>query len=108
MVTLTDKAVKAVRRFIKGSGTPEAGLRLAITGGGCSGYQYAMSVQAMPSEGDTVIACGNGLQLFIDGASMPLLQGATIDFVDNLIESGFTFHNPNAAASCGCGKSFSA
>ena len=108
MVTLTEQAVKAVRRFIRGSGTPTAGLRLSITGGGCSGYQYAMSVEPAPAEGDAVIECGNGLQVFIDGASMPLLQGATIDFVDSMSGSGFTFQNPNAGASCGCGKSFSA
>jgi len=107
MVTFTERAVKAVRRFIKGSGTPHGGLRLAITGGGCSGYQYAMSVEPQPAAGDAVVQCGQ-LQVFIDGASRPLLEGATIDFVDNLSGSGFTFHNPNATASCGCGKSFSA
>lgn len=107
MVTFTEKAVRAVRRFIKGSGTPDAGLRLAITGGGCSGYQYAMSIEPTPAVDDTVIECGQGLRVFIDAASMPLVHGSTIDFVDNLSHSGFTFVNPNAASCCGCGNSFS-
>lgn len=107
MVEFTERAAKAVRRFVRGSATPEAGLRLAITGGGCSGFQYDMRVELSPAPGDTVIACGQGIRVFIDGASMPLLQGATIDFVDTLAHSGFTFTNPNAADCCGCGKSFS-
>jgi iron-sulfur cluster assembly accessory protein len=108
MITLTEKAVRAVRRFIKGSATPSAGLRLAITGGGCSGFQYDMSLHEAPLEGDAIIECGNGLQVFIDAASVPLIQGCTVDFVDSMAGSGFTFTNPNATASCGCGKSFSA
>jgi iron-sulfur cluster assembly accessory protein len=108
MITLTENAEKAVRRFIKGSATPKAGLRLAVTGGGCSGYQYDMTLEPDPLEGDAVIVCSNGLRLFIDGASVPLLSGSTMDFVDSMAGSSFTFHNPNAAASCGCGKSFSA
>lgn len=108
MITLTENAEKAVRRFIKGSATPEAGLRLAVTGGGCSGYQYAMTLEPAPFEGDEVIVCRNGLRVFIDGASVALLSGSTMDFVDSMADSGFTFHNPNASAACGCGKSFSA
>lgn len=108
MITLTERAVKAVRRFIKGSATPDAGLRLAVTAGGCSGFQYDMSLHPEPLEGDTVIDCGNGLRVFIDAASLPLIQGCTVDFVDSMSGSGFTFVNPNATASCGCGKSFAA
>lgn len=108
MISLTENAVKAVRRFIKGSATPQAGLRLTITGGGCSGFQYEMDLDEAPAEGDTVIECGKGLRVFIDKQSAPLLDGVTIDFVDSLAGSNFTFENPNASSTCGCGSSFSA
>lgn len=108
MIQLTENAVKAVRRFIRGSETPDAGLRLTITGGGCSGLQYEMALDREAAPEDTVIDCGGGLRVLIDGQSAPLLDGVTIDFVDGLAQSGFTFENPNATATCGCGTSFSA
>jgi iron-sulfur cluster assembly accessory protein len=107
MITITDKAAKAARLFIMGSDTPTGGLRLAITGGGCSGYSYEMAIEAAPAADDTVVESGK-VKVFLDPASAPLLDGVTIDFEETLEKSGFTFVNPNASASCGCGKSFSA
>lgn len=107
MITLTERAAKAARRFIRGSDAPATALRLAVSGGGCSGFQYDMSLAAAPTADDTVVEA-HGVQVLLDPASAQLLQGVTVDFVDTLTESGFTFHNPNATASCGCGKSFSA
>ncbi len=107
MITLTERAAKAARRFIRGSDTPATALRLAVSGGGCSGFQYDMSLAAAPAADDTVVEA-HGVQVLLDPASAQLLHGVTVDFVDTLTESGFTFHNPNATASCGCGKSFSA
>src|SRR5664279_3955830 len=107
MITLTANAISAVDKFIKGSGTPVAGLRIAISGGGCSGFQYGMSLEQAKSEDDTVLECGV-VTLLVDPLSAPLLEGVTVDFVDSLNGSGFKFENPNASASCACGSSFSA
>lgn len=107
MITMTDKAAKAAALFIKGSDTPSGGLRIAITGGGCSGYTYNLSIEAEATAADTVVEHGK-VKVFLDPASAPLLHGVTIDFADSLDGSSFTFINPNASASCGCGKSFSA
>lgn len=107
MITITDKAAKAAYLFIKGSDKPAGGLRLAITGGGCSGYSYAMSIDEAPAADDTVVD-GGKVKIFLDPVSAPLLDGVIIDFKETLESTGFVFTNPNASASCGCGKSFSA
>ncbi len=107
MITMSDKAAKAAALFIKGSEKPLGGLRLAITGGGCSGYQYEMSLEETPNSDDTVVEHGK-VKIFLDPVSAPLLEGVTIDFKETIESSGFVFINPNASASCGCGKSFSA
>jgi iron-sulfur cluster assembly accessory protein len=107
MLTLTESAQKAVGRFIKGSEEPVAGLRIAVTGGGCSGMQYGMSLVAEPRGDDAVVSFGE-VKVFVDPLSAPLLAGVTVDFLDSMDGSGFKFDNPNAAQSCGCGKSFSA
>jgi len=107
MITLTESATKAVRRFIRSSGGTAAGLRIQVTGGGCSGFQYEMNLEETPKADDVVVG-STGVALFVDPASAALLNGLTVDFVDTLDETGFTFTNPNATGSCGCGKSFSA
>lgn len=103
MLALTDSAQTAVSRFIKGA---VGGLRISVTGGGCSGMQYAMVLEAAAKDDDTLVSCGP-VQVFVDPYSAPLLDGVTVDFQDGMDGSGFKFINPNAAASCGCGKSFS-
>ncbi|MDD5394341.1 MAG: iron-sulfur cluster assembly accessory protein [Thiothrix sp.] len=107
MITLTEKAQKALGRFIKNSETPVAGLRIGVSGGGCSGLQYSMNLVEAKAADDLEVNIGN-LSLFIDPASAPKLDGLTVDFIDTMTESGFRFDNPNATNSCGCGKSFSA
>ena len=107
MLTLTPSALTAVERFIKGSDTPVAGLRISISGGGCSGFQYGMRLEEIKAEDDVELAMG-GVTLLIDPFSAPMLDGVTVDFVDSLNGSGFKFENPNATASCACGSSFSA
>jgi iron-sulfur cluster assembly protein len=107
MITLTDSAVKAVSRFIQGSETPIAGLRVSVSGGGCSGFQYGLSLEASANADDTVIECGE-VKVFVDPASAPMLAGVNVDFVDSVEGAGFKFENPNAKAACGCGNSFSA
>ncbi len=107
MLILTENAQKAVRRFIKGSEDPVGGLRISVTGGGCSGMQYAVTLESASKSDDLVVACGP-FEVFVDPYSAPLLEGVTVDFLDGMDASGFKFINPNAAGSCGCGKSFSA
>lgn len=106
MITLTPRAVKAIGRFINGSETPVAGLRIAVSGGGCSGLQYDLRLEAVVAEDDLVVESDN-IRLLMDPLSAPLLKGVTLDFFDSLTGSGFRFDNPNAKASCGCGASFS-
>jgi len=106
MLTLTENAIQAIDRFIKGADTPIAGLRISVQGGGCSGFQYGMSLEENAELVDTVVEFGP-VKVFVDPQSAPMLQGITIDFVDSLEGSGFKFENPNATKSCGCGNSFS-
>ncbi|MET0090150.1 MAG: iron-sulfur cluster assembly accessory protein [Candidatus Thiodiazotropha sp.] len=107
MLTLTENAQKAISRFIKGSETPVAGLRISVTGGGCSGMQYGLALEETPKPDDTVIEIDQ-IKVFVDPYSAPMLKGVTVDFLDSMDGSGFKFENPNATASCGCGNSFSA
>lgn len=105
MITLTDNAVKAVGRFIAGSGKPTAGLRIEVTDGGCSGLQYGLKLDEQFGTEDTVLDYGD-VKVYVDAKSMPLLDGMSIDFLDSLEGSGFKFSNPNAVKSCACGSSF--
>lgn len=83
-----------------------AGLRVAVDGGGCSGFQYDINVAAAPNADDLVVE-RDGARLFIDPVSLPFLLGAEVDWVDELIGASFKVKNPNARSSCGCGVSFS-
>ncbi len=107
MLTMTDKAaVKAKELFEqKGLTNGEAGLRVFVVGGGCSGYQYGMAL-AHEVEADDLVVEHSGVRLVVDPDSAPLLEGAEIDYVDDLMKAGFTIHNPNAVKSCACGSSF--
>ncbi len=105
MITMTDSAVAAVSRFISSNAKPVAGLRIKVEGGGCSGLKYSLKLEERAAAEDSQVDCG-GLTLLIDEASAPLLGGVTMDFVEGMEGSGFTFTNPNASSSCGCGKSF--
>ena len=107
MLTLTPSAVKAVGRFLTASADAVAGLRIHVQGGGCSGLQYGMKLEAAKEEDDVVVEI-DGVTLFIDPYSAPLLAGVNVDFVDSLTGSGFKFENPNASGGCACGQSFSA
>ncbi len=107
MIHLTSTAAEAVQRFIHGAENPVLGLRLAVQGGGCSGLQYGMKLEAEKAEDDWDIEI-SGVRLLIDPMSYPLLDSVTIDFVDTLTHTGFRFDNPNASGRCSCGQSFSA
>lgn len=107
MITLTDNAVDAVDRFIQSADKDIGGLRISVSGGGCSGFQYGLSLEEAAEATDEVLEFGS-VKVFVDPESAPILSGVTVDFVDGLEGAGFKFENPNATASCGCGNSFSA
>lgn len=106
IVALTPPAAAKVRELM--AEEPDAGtlvLRLAIQGGGCSGFQYGLGFDSGSAEGDIELEL-EGVRVVVDPFSAPYLRGATIDFLNTIEESGFKIDNPNAAASCGCGHSF--
>lgn len=100
---VTDRAFARLAE-INGAG-PARPLRVAVAGGGCSGFQYDIRLDD-PAEDDLVLK-GAGQAVVVDPVSLPFLAGAVIDFADELIGARFTIENPNATASCGCGTSFS-
>ena len=105
-VTVTATAVDEVRRYIDENGAGEnAGLRVGVLPGGCSGFQYGLNIEDEPAEDDLILD-SNGLRLFVDPFSMQYLDGVEIDYVTTFQGSGFTFNNPNASGGCGCGSSF--
>ena len=106
MVKITERAAEQVRTLMQDD--PEAtALRIAVQGGGCSGFQYALGFDTEPQAGDEVAEL-HGVKVIVDRFSLPYLEGAEVDFVDGLQGQGFSVNNPNAQASCGCGQSFSA
>ena len=107
MVQLTENAVGKVREILDGQEPKPVGLRIAVVGGGCSGFSYSMAFENTPNMLDKTYNF-EGLKVFIDQASMLYLDGAEVDFVETLEGSGFKFNNPNVKSTCGCGSSFSA
>lgn len=105
MIQLTEAAAQALRTAITSTSTPIAGLRLTVGTGGCSGYQYEMGLVENAEPADLSFE-SHGLAVFIEPASVSLISGTTIDFVDSLDGAGFAFDNPQAKSICGCGKSF--
>jgi len=105
MINLTPNAVKAIHRFIRGSESPVAGLRIMIQGGGCSGFQYGLRLEKEMQPDDTALEI-EGVKLLVDPMSYTLVAGVTVDFIDTLTHTGFKFDNPNATSTCGCGQSF--
>ena len=106
MLTLTASAQTAVQKFIDSAKAPVAGLRVMVTGGGCSGMQYGMRLEEAVVDTDQIVECG-AINVLVDPSSAEMLKNVTIDYVETMESSGFKFENPNATASCGCGNSFS-
>ncbi len=106
LVSLTPTAAEKIRELMAEDPDGETSvLRVAIQGGGCSGFQYGLGFDAGPVDDDETLEL-HGVTIVIDPYSVPYLKGATIDFLSGLEESGFKIDNPNAQASCGCGHSF--
>lgn len=107
-INITPKAIKEIKRLIQENNIPENfGLRIGIKGGGCSGMTYTLGFDAEAKPTDSVIDF-DGIDVFIDMKSFLYLTGTELDYVDGLNGKGFTFNNPNAKRTCGCGSSFSA
>ena len=105
VVTITEKAAEKAKALLADRGVEDAALRVFVVGGGCSGYQYGMAIAQGKEEDDIVIEHG-GVTVLVDPESAPLMRGAEIDYVDDIMKSGFTIFNPNATKGCACGSSF--
>ncbi len=103
----TDNAANKVKQLIEEEGNADLKLRVFVSGGGCSGFQYGFTFDEEVNEDDTVLN-KNGVQLLIDPMSFQYLVGAEIDYQDGIEGSQFIIRNPNATTTCGCGSSFSA
>src|SRR5215475_5310043 len=106
-VQLTERAVGKVKEIMSSQDPAPAGLRIAVVGGGCSGFSYSMAFENQPNMLDKTYSY-NGLKVFVDQASMLYLDGAEVDYVETLEGSGFKFNNPHVKSTCGCGSSFQA
>lgn len=104
MLKITDNAMHKIQEILQEENNPEAKIRAFVQGGGCSGFSYGFTVDTEQTEDDFTIADN---LVIVDGSSMQYLEGATIDYVEDLVGSSFKVVNPNAETTCGCGSSFS-
>ena len=105
-LSLSDLAVEKVKETMAKQGVSEGGLRVSVVGGGCSGFQYSLGLDANAREDDIVVE-QDGVKLFVDPISQQYVHGTMLDYVNGLHGAGFKFVNPNASRTCGCGSSFS-
>jgi len=105
-IVLTDNATRRIAALKVQEKAENAFLRIAVSGGGCSGFQYGLSFDDQRNEDDFVFE-RDGVAVIVDDVSLDLLTGAEVDFVEDLMGASFQIRNPNAASSCGCGNSFS-
>jgi len=106
LIVLTESAAAKIRGLMAEEPDGEASvLRVAVQGGGCSGFEYALGFDSTAQEGDHEVEM-NGVTVVVDPFSAPYLRGAEIDYLETIQESGFKISNPNATAACGCGHSF--
>ncbi|MAT52604.1 MAG: iron-sulfur cluster insertion protein ErpA [Porticoccaceae bacterium] len=105
-VQVTDAAVAKVRSLVEEEGNPDLKLRVFVTGGGCSGFQYGFTFDEAVAEDDTLVE-RDGITVVVDALSIQYLQGSEVDYTEGLEGSRFIIANPNAKTTCGCGASFS-
>jgi len=105
-IELTPKAIDKVKEIMAQQNPAPAGLRVAVAGGGCSGFSYQMNFENQTNGVDKVYEF-DGLKVFVDQASLMYINGTKIDYVETLEGAGFKFENPNVKTTCGCGSSFS-
>lgn len=104
-ISLTPAAAQAIQSLLEKRSLSGYGLRVFISGGGCSGYQYGMALENNFRDADVVVEM-HGVKVVVDEVSINYLRGANIDYIEDVMNSGFKIENPNAVASCGCGSSF--
>lgn len=107
MITMTSQAAVKIKTLCLQEEKEEPALRLFVTGGGCAGFQYGMTLDAEEADDDQIIE-NDGVRLVVDPFSMTMLTGSELDYVETIMQSGFTVRNPNAVTSCACGHSFKA
>jgi len=107
-VTVTEKAAKQLKHLMTKDGKEDYGLRVAVKGGGCSGLSYVLGFEKEPKEGEREVTEQYGMKVFVDLKSAVFIAGTILDFSDGLNGKGFTFENPRAKTTCGCGNSFAA
>jgi iron-sulfur cluster assembly protein len=105
MVQLTERAVGKVKEIMSSQEPKPTGMRIAVVGGGCSGFSYSMAFENQPNMLDKIYQY-DGLRVYIDQASLLYLDGAEVDYVETLEGAGFKFNNPQVKSTCGCGSSF--
>jgi iron-sulfur cluster assembly protein len=105
MVALSETARTVIRRLVNDSADGATGLRIMVEQGGCAGLQYMLGLERAAHAGDEVYEF-EGVRIFVDPFSLPIVHGMTIDFVEGVEPSGFVFDNPNVGSACSCGKSF--
>ena len=106
MVQVSQTAASKISELLAEEGKAGSGLRVFVQGGGCSGFQYGLMIEESGGVGDKVFE-SNGIKLFVDPVSVSYVNGAEVDFVDNVTGGGVTIKNPQATSTCGCGQSFS-
>jgi iron-sulfur cluster insertion protein len=107
MINVTVSAASKISELLVEENKPDAGLRVFVQGGGCSGFQYGLMIDEGEGDASTdAVVEVNGVKLLVDPISARYLSGAEVDFVDNITGGGFTIKNPNAKSTCGCGSSF--
>jgi len=106
MLSITERAQSKVKEILEAQAPRPAGLRIAVVGGGCSGFSYSMSFENSPGMLDKTYD-SDGFKVIVDQASLLYLEGVEVDFVDSIEGSGFKFNNPQVKSTCGCGSSFS-
>jgi len=105
-ISISESAVRRIAALRKAEANDALMLRVAVSGGGCSGFQYGFSLDDRTTDEDTVFESA-GVRVVVDGMSLDLIRGARLDYVEDLMGSFFRLDNPNAASTCGCGSSFS-
>lgn len=105
-VGLTENAARRVQKLIDGEGDPNLMLRVQVSGGGCSGFQYGITLDSAKNDDDRLFEY-HGIRMLIDETSLELLNGAVVDYVEEMVGASFKITNPNASSTCGCGSSFS-
>jgi iron-sulfur cluster insertion protein len=104
-IIVTDSAARRIRSIVEGEGRPGLKLRVSVSGGGCSGFQYGFALDDKAEPGD-ILVNREGADVVVDGMSLMYVLGAELDFVEDLTGSYFRLRNPNASSACGCGNSF--